>query len=61
MWVPMMCRMEMVELMVGFDGETPFPYTPAQLAAALTQMINRDFEEAEEAAEDRISLVFENS
>ena len=42
MWKPMLCRMEMVELLAGFDGTTAFPYTPVELAAALTQMINRD-------------------
>jgi hypothetical protein len=42
MWKPMLCRMEMVTLTKGFDGKTNFPYSAAQLAAALTQMINGD-------------------
>ena len=33
-------RMETVELTSVFSGATEFPYTAAQLAAALTQMIN---------------------
>ena len=40
MWVPMTFRMETVELTAVFNGATEFPYTAAQLAAALTQMIN---------------------
>ena len=40
----MLSRMELVYLEKGFDGEIPFPYTALELAAALTQMINRDFD-----------------
>ena len=29
MWNPMEYRMEKVSLLKGFDGSTPFPYTPA--------------------------------
>ena len=35
----------MVELLKGFDGANAFPYSPVELAAALTQMINRDPEQ----------------
>lgn len=64
----MLCRMEMVELKKGFDGATDFPYSPAQLAAALTQMINKAFDQEEnqepskenqepaEGSEERIDL-----
>ena len=52
MWKPMLCRMEMVELLEGFDGTTAFPYTPVELAAALTQMINRDPEQDQTVSED---------
>ena len=41
----MLCRMEMLELTKGFDGATDFPYSPAQLVAALTQMINKDYDQ----------------
>ena len=40
----MLSRMELVYLDKGFSGEIPFPYTALELAAALTQMINRDFD-----------------
>ena len=42
MWMPMLCRMEMVKLFKGFEGTTAFPYSPVEFAAALTQMINGD-------------------
>ena len=45
MWDPMLFRMEIVTLDQGFDGVTIFPYSPVELAAALTQMINRDPEQ----------------
>ena len=55
-------RMETVELTDTFEGvDAYFPYTSAQLAAALTQMINSNYEtETEKSAdEDRIDLFSE--
>ena len=40
MWQPMLCRMKLVHLTKKFPGETKFPYSDVELAAALTQMIN---------------------
>ena len=53
----MLCRMEMVELHEGFDGETTFPYTPVELAAALTQMINKDPEQGQAVPKDELQEI----
>ena len=34
--------MEIIKMERGFPGDTPFPYTAAYLAAALTLMVNQD-------------------
>ena len=38
----MLQRMEIIKMERGFPGDTPFPYTAAYLAAALTLMVNQD-------------------
>ncbi len=55
----MLSRMELVYLDKGFDGEIPFPYTALELAAALTQMINRDFDSRNLNENSEVDLVNE--